>query len=631
MSILFGIRQAEGHAVEERQLQCMALATARYAPDGTFIKTSGRVGMGFQPYRTHLRSNFEWQPIVGKQGYMLTFDGRLDNASELCTVLGLKCSETPDSMIVLQSFSRWGEECFSHFVGDWALALWFPPERSLYLARDHAGTRTLYYELTNECVIWATHLEPFLAEKSDSRPDPSFAAAFLSSQAIGDLTPYENIRAVSPAHYLVVREGEVVRKPHWQWMVRDRIRYASDAEYDKNFLYLFRQAVERRTGPGAPIIAELSGGVDSSSIVCMSDHIRKGLGATPADYIDTVSYYDDSEPNWNETPYFTAVERARGKDGVHIQLSCQDATFEPPDKSYLWPGPEERTLFVEKQFENHTALQSCRVVLAGIGGDELLGGPPDPLPELADYLVSLRLQTLLTQSFNWGLAKRVHMIRLLREVSAFVLEVYSGKKQLSMSSPVWLSASLRREAATSQRDRYTGRRLSYLPSSIDAGLTWWSILETLYRPAHRLLARREYRYPFLDRELVDFLLRIPSHLLKEPGRRRALMRRALQQIVPVAILERKRKARVTRGPALALQYNKPKLLSLLSYSRLEEQNFVLGEKLRSALANFDPSSNSGMGVHLMRAIQLELWMKRQMKQHASLDFAPAQWGDNRSV
>jgi asparagine synthase (glutamine-hydrolysing) len=631
MSILFGIRQAEGHAVEECQLQSMALATARFAPDGTFLKTSGRIGMGFQPYRTHLRSNLEWQPIMGIQGNMLTFDGRLDNASELCTMLGLKCSETPDSMIVLQSFSRWGEECFSRFVGDWALALWFPAERSLYLARDHAGTRTLYYELTKEGVIWATHLEPFLAEKSDPSLDGSFAAAFLSSQPIGDLTPYKNIRAVSPAHYLVVREGEVVRKPHWEWMVRDRIRYASDAEYDENFLYLLRQAVERRTGPGAPIIAELSGGVDSSSIVCMSDYIRKGLGAAPADFIDTVSYYDDSEPNWNETPYFTAVERARGKNGVHLELSCQRATFEPPDISYLWPGPEERTLFVEKQFENHTALHSYRVVLAGMGGDELLGGPPDPLPELADYLVSLRLRALLTQSFNWGLAKRVPMIRLLRETSVFVMQVYSGRKQLPVSWPVWLSASLRREAAASQRLRYTGRRLSYLPSSIDAGLTWWLILETLYRPAHRLLARREYRYPFLDRELVDFLLRIPSQLLKEPGRRRALMRRALQHIVPVEILERKRKARVTRGPAVALLHSKPKLLSLLSTSRLEEHNFALGERLRSALANFDASSNSGMGVYLMRAIQLELWMKRQTKHHASLSFAPAQWGDKRSA
>jgi asparagine synthase (glutamine-hydrolysing) len=180
MSILFGIRQAEGHAVEERQLQRMALATARYAPDGTFLKVNGRVGMGLQPYHTHLRSNLESQPIENERGDMLTFDGRLDNASELCAFLGLRHEETPDSSIVLESFSRWGEECFSRFVGDWALALWVPSERLLYLARDHAGTRTLYYELTKEGATWATHLEPFLAGIGNPNLDEAFAAAFLS-------------------------------------------------------------------------------------------------------------------------------------------------------------------------------------------------------------------------------------------------------------------------------------------------------------------------------------------------------------------------------------------------------------------------------------------------------------------
>jgi len=165
MSILFGICQAEGHAVEEPLLRRMGLATDRYAPDGTFLKIEGRIGMGFQPYHTHQRSRLESQPKTDVNGVMVTFDGRLDNSAELCSLLDLNQEDTPDSMVVLESFLRWGESCFSRFVGDWALALWLHQERELYLARDHSGTRTLYYEVRNEDVLWATHLEPLLGDK----------------------------------------------------------------------------------------------------------------------------------------------------------------------------------------------------------------------------------------------------------------------------------------------------------------------------------------------------------------------------------------------------------------------------------------------------------------------------------
>lgn len=613
MSILFGICQAEGHTVDEPTLHRMASACDRYAPDGTFVKIDGRIGMGFQPYHTHLRSRLESQPTANVGGATLTLDGRLDNSAELCGLLDLKFEHTPDSTVVLESFLRWGESCFSRFVGDWALALWHSRERTLYLARDHAGTRTLYYERTNESILWATHLESLLADTNDHELDEVFVAAYLSSQPLCDLTPYKNIRAVRPAHYLVAREGSIAQKPHWEWMVRERIVYSSESAYDEHFIHLFRQSVERRTGQGAPIVAELSGGVDSSSIVCMSDHIRKSQGATPAEFIDTISYYNNSEPNWNEMPYFTAVEDDRGKRGLHIEVGLEGATFEPPDPGYLWPGPEGRTLNAEIGFEQQVSVGRYRAILSGIGGDELLGGPPNPLPELADYLVSVRLRTLLRQSVQWGLAKRVPLIHLIRDTAVLTVRLYTRRSQGPLVLPPWLSTSLRKEATRLQLHRSHDRRWGYQPTSIDNGHMWWSIMETLPLPSRRLLARREYRYPFLDRDLVDFLLRVPSHQLMRPGRRRLLMRRALRTIVPNEVLERKRKAFVMRGPAVALAENKSKLLSLASSSRLSDLGYVDELSLRSCIDKFDALSGSDGQHQLLLAIQLELWMRRSTK------------------
>jgi asparagine synthase (glutamine-hydrolysing) len=145
VNIILGVRAADAQSVDERHLRALAQGTNRYAPDGTFVLADGHVGMVFQPYHTHERSRLEAQPIVDVRGNMLCFDGRLDNHEELQEALGLPSQIASDSEIILAAFERWGESCFSRFIGDWALALWSSAERSLYLARDHAGMRTLYY------------------------------------------------------------------------------------------------------------------------------------------------------------------------------------------------------------------------------------------------------------------------------------------------------------------------------------------------------------------------------------------------------------------------------------------------------------------------------------------------------
>src|SRR6202035_132686 len=99
----------------------------------------------------------------------------------------------------------------------------------------------------------------------------------------------------------------------------NRIHYRSDAEYEEHFRFCFTESVKRRLRSDSPVLAELSGGMDSSSIVCMADQIlARGKGETPR--LDTLSYYDDSEPNWNERPYFTKVEEKRGRAGCHIDV-----------------------------------------------------------------------------------------------------------------------------------------------------------------------------------------------------------------------------------------------------------------------------------------------------------------------
>ena len=568
--------------------------------------------MGFQPYYTHLRSNLDAQPAAGASGNMLTFDGRLDNHLELRTLLDIQDNESSDSRIVLAAFERWGEECFSRFIGDWALALWSHRDRTLYLARDHAGTRTLFYEQAGGTFRWATYLETFFATNVSRSLDEAYIAAYLGSAPKYDLTPYKSIRAVPPAHFLVFRDRGVIVKPHWEWMARGRIRYKSDAEYEEHFLALLRQSVERRTGPGAPILAQLSGGMDSTSIVCMCDHIRRS-NDPKAKLFDTVSYFDDSEPSWNERPYFSLVEARRGKVGFHVDTTLQDRTFGPHDSEQgpcLLPGTDRSSLDGERIFRELVGDKEYRAILSGIGGDELLGGVPTPLPELSDYLAGLHFGQLLKRATEWCLSNRSPLANTLLETTRFTAGLYLRSHAHLEDMPPWVEPWFRKVLLDYARRGHTKRgRWQRVPSSISNGQTWWMILETLPHCSPASLTRFEYRYPYLDKNLVDFLLRIPRKQLVRPGRRRSLMRQALREIVPTEILERRQKAFLMRGPLARLQHAHEDIRALFADSRMAGYGWIDPDKFRYALDATASGAEARWWPAVTKTIALELWLR----------------------
>jgi asparagine synthase (glutamine-hydrolysing) len=623
MSIIFGVRRPKGDFVEEQYLVDLAHATDRYAPDGTFISAKGRLGMAFQPYYTHERSNLESQPLADSCGNMLVFDGRVDNAMELSGLLNIHDKDTPDSAFVLAAFERWGEDCFSHLIGDWALALWSVKDQALYLARDHAGTRSLYYEINGDTLTWATYLETFLADGRTRELDQVYAACYLAVQPTRDATPYKELRAVTPAHYLKVQGAKVSQRAYWTSMPQNRIQYRNDAEYEEHFVALFKQSVERRTGPGAPILAELSGGMDSTSIVCMSDFIRKQNSASPIDLIDTVSYYDDSEPDWNERPFFRVVERQRGKRGTHIDTSSNEASYEPPAGEYLLPGPDSLSLHREREIDKYLNQKDYRIILSGIGGDELLGGPPSPLPELADYAFCGRFRILLRQALAWSLQSRTPLIYTLAHTARFISGLYPTISPRLEQLPPWVPSNLRRIYATLDPWEFRRVTVRLLPSIVDGSHTWWNMLETLPHRYQTAIRRREYRYPYLDRDLVDYLLRVPPTQILKPGRRRYLMRHAMRGIVPFEIIERKRKAFVSKGPMSCFLRERDKMISLFADSELSQAHLVRAGALQAALHETNSQSILRWLPALRRAIQLELWLEGQRsRKETSSTFMP---------
>jgi len=613
MSILFGVRYTDGRAVDELQLMELAHATERFAPDGTFVRCLDGLGMGFQAYHTHQRSSLESQPAIDAQGNMITFDGRLDNHKELCELLGIFECDTPDSLIALAAFLRWGHQGFSRFVGDWAIALWSAKDRVTHLARDHAGMRTLYFNFGNGALRWATYLETFFVCGQRYPLDEQFARSFLCAESTADLTPYKGILAVPPAHVLTFNDSHFIKTAHWNWIADRLVLYTSDAEYEEHLFTLFKQSVARRTGPGAPILAQLSGGMDSTSIVCMSDHIRHEQSIPASGLLDTISFYDRTEPNWDEEPYFAVTEEKRGRVGVHIETSSSERTFIAPHRSehlFLFPGADSATVQRERVLEENLKAGDYRVILSGIGGDELLGGLPTPVPELADYLFLGRFPSLFKQAMAWCMVTREPVLHLLLRTMKSAACLYFPHRTSGPTKPPWLGPRLMRQFSRpvfpGSVDRMT---VSVRPSVLTNAGAWWSALATLPHLNPEASTRREFRYPFLDRDLVDLLLRVPREQLVRPGRRRSLMRRAFKDLVPTTVLERGRKAFIDQGPIRSIQRSRHVLAALMENPILANSGLIDPSAFRHHLDLVTSGRDTREWPLIMRTLLFELWLK----------------------
>jgi asparagine synthase (glutamine-hydrolysing) len=613
MSVIFGLVREEGTVVKEDELRAMGDSTSRYAEEGTKLRAFGRAGMGVQPYSTHERSSLDSSPLSDRFGNAVVLDGRLDNFDILCNLLGLKGQVTSDSEIVLAGFARWGKDCFARFTGDWAIAIWSLQDESLYLARDHAGTRTLYFSQTREGFRFSTYLETFLHGKHRPSLDEEYATRYLSGLPTGDRTPYRDVTAVTPAHFLLFAGGQLRRCAHWDWVSKDLIEYQDDREYEDHFLELFAQSVKRRTGPGAPILAQLSGGMDSSSIVCMSDSLRRSKGASAGDLLDTISYFDDTEPHWNERPYFSAVEHFRGKRGHHVDVSDRSQTLEElpgSDGFYSLPGSDKSSKAAEQVLDSIVASGGYRVLLSGIGGDELLGGVPSTIPQLADLLVSGQMRSFGSVALESCISTRRPFIELLLEAATYPLRLHFHR-QIPNSNrlPPWLTRRavyvLKRSAPPYPECRSIRSR----PSAVASGMGWWGLLETMPHLAPRIGLRLEYRYPYLDRDLVDYLHRIPNGQLVRPGRRRSLMRRALSGIVPSEVLERRRKGFLSRSRGMLLVEKSESLRLRMAHSDLISVGLVDSAVLDHHLSDPISREQEKWVPALTRAVLFDIFIR----------------------
>lgn len=612
MSVIFGRWNFEGRTPSTDYLDRLHTSLAAYAPDGCSSYSNEGVSIIYYPFHTTRESRCGTQPSVTKSGAIVAWDGRLDNRKELIDQSREPVpDDSPDASIVAAAYERWGTQCFEKFVGDWAISIWNPSDRSLILAKDFVGTRQLYYSLDKDNLIWSTVLDPLVPRAGKILAfDEEYLAGWLSFFPASHLTPYVGIQSVPPCSFVHFQNKRQTIIKYRDFDPTKRIRYKTDAEYEDHFRFAFAESVRRRLRSGAPILAELSGGMDSSSIVCMADAVI-ARGVTDSPRLDTLSYYDDSEPNWNEYPYFTKVEEKRGRIGCHIDVGSQrpfDFTA-CTDRFAPTPTSGGRPSQASRQFANSVTSQGYRVLLSGTGGDEVTGGIPTPMPELANLLVKARFRLLAHQLKVWALNKRRPWFYLLLEAArGFFPSAVVGLPKNERPAP-WLNPVFVRNHRVALSGYRRRLRVFGAPPSFQENLF---ALEVLRRQlACSVLPSEpayERRYPYLDRDLLEFLFAIPREQLVRPGQRRSLMRRALTGIVPPEILNRTRKAFVARGPTAAISAQWNDAVELTREMVSSSLGIVIAEGFADALENARRAREMPT-VPLFRTIAMEAWLR----------------------
>lgn len=617
MSAIGGVFNFRSKPIDPQLLSELWTSLGDRGPDGGKLMFDGSVGLCYRAFHTNRESRAESQPLVSRAGHVVVFDGRIDNRSELIAKLdGLhdgKEAPITDVEIVVAAYLKWDDEFAAHIAGEFALALWDTRQKRLLLGRDHIGARTLYFHKDEERVIFSSELEPLIdAARMPLEVNDDYIAGYLIYDPEPETTPYKHFHSVSPFHLIsFTNDGRARNWPYWNLSRVKEIRYQRDEDYEADFLEHFKAAVSAPLRSDLPVCADLSGGLDSSAIVCVGDALIAG-GEVAAPRLEPISQVSEASPGSDERKFIRYVEEQRGCAGHHIfeddypllsLLSVANATCTL--NPLLFCAAQHRAVYAVMQKVN------SRVLLSGLGGDEITCGNPDPSSELADLLTTGQLVQLHYSLQGWSAyLKRSYLHLLWRNTLVPVLPRRLGMrfKGISKLPAIFDNRFCRQMDLTERLHAMFDPFNCSLPSQRDQALGFWTAIRGIASGTRREISRVDVSYPFLDRRLVEFMQGIPHTQLVRAGETRSLMRRSLKDLLPEKIARRKSKGNPQEVITRAIVREWPRLEPLFRDARVVARGYIDRAALLSTIEKF----RFGCGTHspaLLKTLVLEVWLR----------------------
>jgi len=615
MSGIAGILNFLQPPVDADDLSALADGLTVFGPDGSRMVKAGTIGAVYSGFHTNRESRKENQPLVWPAGQILTWNGRLDNREDLLSQLHFTSgrNKITDATLVMSAYQKWGIDFLAKLIGDFVLSLWDQRSKRLLLARDPFGARQLFFTHNPDRIMWSSCLESLLGiAKTSLHIDDEYVADYLSMYQEPGRTPYQGFYAVEPGHAVVVSDSAGINiQRFWAPDPEIKIRYTSDHDYEEHFRCLFREAVRCRLRADRPVWSDLSGGLDSSSIVFVADQILKA-GEAEAPRLDTASYVDYSSPTFSDGEYIAHVERERGIAGVHLDISDYSMNFPSPGERFLaFPSTSLCTPGLHERLCEEMRIGGARVLLSGLGGDQVLWNLFDIAPILADLLATGKYRTFFREIKNWSQILRKPFVHVLWKdgvLPSLPRRIRAKNLPKQIVAP-WFRPEFVEQMHLRERSLLPPDPFGFkLPSSRMQSSMLLFIISSISGGQPLQNTPIEITYPFLHRPLVEFLMAIPFDQKLRGAETRSIQRRALHDIVPNEILRRKSKGGIAETICRSLVQERSRVERLFENSSLSNRGYVDMESLRPALKQAFQGARNYLGL-LVTTISLEIWLQ----------------------
>ena len=308
MSALCAIVTRDGSPTDAAELQRL-FAAARHRGSRIHVAAGGgtaALGVQHVPPASEQRAP-PGASIARFDDLTIAFHGRLDNLADLRARLDASRPDAGDdgsgaatARLVLRAFAQWHEGCAAKLLGDFAFVIWDAVRRRTYCARDAMGVKPLYYHAGPRRFVAATELAQVLAADVPIAPCEAMVAELLAFDIRSrSETLYDDILRLPAGHWMTVTDREVRVVRYWTADGATELRYARDEDYAAHCFEIFSRAVADRADSQSAIAAYLSGGLDSSSVVCAAHALDRP--------IETFSMVFPNEPEADESLFIDAV------------------------------------------------------------------------------------------------------------------------------------------------------------------------------------------------------------------------------------------------------------------------------------------------------------------------------------
>jgi asparagine synthase (glutamine-hydrolysing) len=541
MSGIVGLLNLDGSSIDCGLLGRMMASLAFRGPDTRCVQPAPFAGFGHALLRITDESARAEQPFTLDRRQWIVADGRIDARQDLIAALGARepdfATDASDAELILRAYRTWGEECVGRLLGDFTFAIWDGPRRRLFCARDHLGVKPFYYAELGRSVLFSNTLDCLRLHPRISRElnDAAIADFLLfGANQESDTTSFRDIQRLPPAHCITWSPNATERRRYWTLPVDEPIVFPRAHDYTDRFIELLRPAVTDRLRTGRVAVL-MSGGLDSTTLAAVAARLMRERSTGGVVHALT-SVYDRLVPDTERRYASLAADYL--KIPIHFDVRDDETSIADWDHVVVHtPEPVENPpAFLKGTEFVRTMAAQAQVFLYGEGPDNALRYEWRPY---LSHLVAGRRVALLARAVSADLLMhpRVPLWSSIRQIAG----ARKRARQWQQVFPCWLNDDF--AARSKCRERWAAhQRRSSSPHPVRP-LGYESFNAARWQPLFEdcdiqgALGRLEFRHPFLDLRLLQYMLALPA---MPWCRNKLIIRRAMGAELPGDVLRRRK-------------------------------------------------------------------------------------------